>query len=83
KYFLIDASSIAESIGNPLLANVVLMGVASGMGLLPLSLENLEIGVKKVLREKFWDVNIKAVKLGFKEGQKIAPAKADTKGNNS
>lgn len=80
RHFLVEASSIAQNIGNPLLANMVLTGVAGGLRLLPLTLKDLEVGVRRVLKERFQDTNIKAIKLGYQEGQKMAFNKADIKG---
>ena len=76
-FYLVDASSLALEAGSPMSSNIVMAGFACGMGLLPLSLEELEVGIRKVLRKDLWDINVKALEVGYREGQRAARIKEE------
>lgn len=66
EYFGLNVAGISEYFfGTKLYANVVLLGIAFQRGLLPLSLENLEWGVRETMGSAA-DENIKAFHLGRK-----------------
>jgi indolepyruvate ferredoxin oxidoreductase len=65
-YFSVDVSSISEHFfGTKLYANVVMLGVAFQRGLLPLSLENIEWGLRETMGSAAAE-NLKAFHLGRK-----------------
>jgi indolepyruvate ferredoxin oxidoreductase len=66
EYFGLDVAGISEYFfGTKLYANVVMLGIAFQKGLLPLSLENIEWGLRETMGSAAGD-NIKALQLGRK-----------------
>ena len=66
EYFGLNVAGISEYFfGTKLYANVVMLGIAFQKGLLPLSLENLEWGLRETMGSAAAD-NIKALYLGRK-----------------
>ncbi len=61
--FLIPAQDIAENIGNPRVVNVVLLGLMASM--LDFDKENWLDALKKRLKPKFIDINLKAFESGY------------------
>ena len=64
KTWIIDATEEAKKMGNPIMANVILVGALVGSGLLPLDREAME----PVLLERFpkaLDINMKAFDRGI------------------
>ncbi|WP_456370520.1 indolepyruvate ferredoxin oxidoreductase subunit beta [Geoglobus sp.] len=61
---LINASEIAERLGNVQAANVVMAGALIGLGL-PLSLESVERAINEVMPERIRELNIRALREGF------------------
>jgi Pyruvate/2-oxoacid:ferredoxin oxidoreductase gamma subunit len=68
---ILDANQIAIEAGNILAANVVLIGTLAGINKIPLSKKILKETVKKFVPEKAIDVNMRAFKKGFNEGEKF------------
>ncbi len=62
KVILVDAAGIATQAGNPLAANIVLLGAASHI--LPLAAESLAEAVRRNVPPKTVQVNAKAFNLG-------------------
>jgi len=62
KVILVDATSIAAEAGNPLAANIVLLGAASHI--LPLAAESLAEAVRRNVPPKTVQINEKAFDLG-------------------
>jgi len=62
KVILVDATSIAAEAGNPLAANIVLLGAASHI--LPLAAESLAEAVRRNVPPKTVSINEKAFDLG-------------------
>jgi len=67
---LINASEIAERLGNIQAANVVMAGALIGLGL-PISIESVEMAIADVMPEKIRDLNVKALREGFAAGQRL------------
>jgi indolepyruvate ferredoxin oxidoreductase len=66
EYFGLNVAGISEHFfGTKLYANIVLLGIAFQRGLLPLSLENIEWGLRETMGSAA-DENIKAFHLGRK-----------------
>ena len=64
KKWVVDATDEAYKLGNPIMANVILVGALVGSGVLPLDREAME----PVLAERFGsnlDVNMKAFNRGI------------------
>lgn len=64
KTWVINATEEAQKLGDPIMANVILVGALVGSGVLPLDREIME----PVLRERFpkaLDINMKALDKGF------------------
>lgn len=60
---VLDAADIAEGIGNARTMNIVLLGtLVKAMGLLDIDWEAI---IKKTVKEKFVDINIKALEAGM------------------
>ncbi|MHA1519998.1 MAG: indolepyruvate ferredoxin oxidoreductase subunit beta [Promethearchaeota archaeon] len=66
----IDATNLAEQAGNIKTMNVVILGMASGSGKMPLQRETLENSIKKFVPAKALEVNRRAFELGFQQGKK-------------
>ena len=65
RVYPIDATKIAEDLGSPQSANIVILGAMAKVVKLPFDFKSLEEAVKDVLPERVWDVNIKALWAGF------------------
>ncbi|MHA1235365.1 MAG: indolepyruvate oxidoreductase subunit beta [Promethearchaeota archaeon] len=63
--YLIEATDIANEAGNPLTSNLVLLGALAKTEGFPLSLNQLEVVVPKVVPKKAIDANIKALLMGY------------------
>ena len=60
---VLDAAAIAEGLGNARTMNIVLLGVlVKAMGLVDIDWETI---IKKTVKEKFVDINIKALNAGM------------------
>ncbi len=60
---LIDADTICREIGSQKVLNMVLLGAAIRTGVLDFSLEEIEEVMKKILPEKFHEMNLKSTTL--------------------
>lgn len=70
----VSASEIAEKAGNALLANVVVVGVLLGYFPMPFQLELVEEVVREVMPEETVDLNLKALKMGYRVAKSIQPS---------
>ena len=71
KYFFIDGQDICQKeLNNNVVAGIFLLGYSAGKGWLPLAKDFLEKGIKNTIPERFYDLNLKALCLGFKYSQK-------------
>lgn len=68
--YLINASEIAEKLGNIQAANVVMAGALIGLGL-PVSLESVERAIQDVMPEKIRELNLRALREGHAAGEKL------------
>lgn len=65
--FLLPASEVSKKeVGNEVVSGVWLLGYAASHKYLPLPLQSLKDAVKKIMPEKYWDLNLKALDLGKK-----------------
>jgi indolepyruvate ferredoxin oxidoreductase, beta subunit len=63
KTYIINATEEAQKMGNPILANMILIGGLARTGLLPLTEQSLEAVIKQMF-PKAVDVNMKALQTG-------------------
>jgi indolepyruvate ferredoxin oxidoreductase beta subunit len=61
---VIDGDAICAEIGSPKVINVALIGAAAATGALGLTLDNIEDALRKSLRPKLVDMNVKALHAG-------------------
>jgi indolepyruvate ferredoxin oxidoreductase, beta subunit len=64
KTYIINATEEAQKMGNPILANMLLIGGLAKTGLLPLTEQSLEAVIKQMF-PKAVDVNMKALQTGM------------------
>ncbi len=62
-YFL-AATERALELGNPILANIILIGAAAAAGLLPITEEDLAKAITERISAQKVDINLKAFRLG-------------------
>ncbi|MDO4952936.1 MAG: indolepyruvate oxidoreductase subunit beta [Synergistaceae bacterium] len=65
---LVEGTPLALKAGNARSLNVVMIGAASGAGLLPFTEDEMRAALRKSVREKTLAVNEKAFDLGIEEG---------------
>ncbi len=61
----LDAAQLAEEAGNPITANMVMLGGAFGTGQIPIKTETLKAVIQAHFPTKLVPVNIKAFDLGY------------------
>ncbi len=64
KVWMIDATDEAMKLGNPILGNIIMIGAISGLGLLPIDIEDFMGAIRETFPAKVLDVNRKAFELG-------------------
>lgn len=64
KAYVVNATEEAQKMGNPILANMILIGALAKTGLLPLTEQSLEAVIKQMFPSAV-DVNIKALQAGM------------------
>jgi len=62
--WLIDATDEAMKLGNPILSNIIMIGAISGLGLLPVGLDDFMAVIRDTLPEKVAEVNRRAFEIG-------------------
>ena len=66
KSWIVDATGEAQKMGNPIIANVILVGVLLGIGLLPLDKEVVELELRERFpKTKAFETNMKALDKGI------------------
>ncbi|RLE61349.1 MAG: indolepyruvate oxidoreductase subunit beta [Thermoprotei archaeon] len=70
-YYFVDASSIARKLGNIRVTNVVMLGVALGLKLLPFEREQVVRVLRTYIPKKYLDINIRALDAGIVAGRDI------------
>lgn len=68
RMIVIDGEEICQKAGSSKVLNVALLGAAVGSGALGISLEEMEEAVKNQVKERFIELNKKALKLGYEAG---------------
>ena len=67
----IDANNLAREAGNLRTMNVVMLGVISGSGTLPIKVENIQEAIKLFVPKKVIEVNKLAFNLGLEKGRSL------------
>jgi indolepyruvate ferredoxin oxidoreductase, beta subunit len=62
--WMIDATDEALKLGNPILSNIIMIGAISGLGLLPVEMDDFVTVIGETFPKKLLDVNRKAFELG-------------------
>jgi indolepyruvate ferredoxin oxidoreductase, beta subunit len=65
KTYFIDATDKALELGNPILANIMLIGAVAGSGLLPITEEGLERAITDYMSADKVEINRTAFRLGI------------------
>ncbi|MBF0226553.1 MAG: indolepyruvate oxidoreductase subunit beta [Desulfobacterales bacterium] len=65
KLYWIEATSIAMELGNPIMANIVMLGAIIGTKILPVSSDDILQEIKENFPQNKWEVNEKAFIHGF------------------
>lgn len=61
----IDATKEAVTLGNPILSNIIMIGAVSGMGVLPVGIDEFNKVIRTMVPMKHLDVNIRAFEIGM------------------
>jgi len=65
KVHAIDAIEIASKLGNPMMANTVLLGALSAIEENPITSDSLKQAITGRLKERFIEINLKAFQIGM------------------
>ncbi len=68
--YAVPAAAMAEEIGLPQVANVVLLGAAMGTGLIPLEFETIRQTLSRTVPAEALDANLRALQKGFDVSRK-------------
>jgi indolepyruvate ferredoxin oxidoreductase beta subunit len=62
--FSLNATKLAEELGQPIIQNIIMLGILSAVPGLPLKNETLKRALKQQFKPQFYDLNLKAYELG-------------------
>jgi indolepyruvate ferredoxin oxidoreductase beta subunit len=65
-----DGNAVAESVGNPLSLNMVMLGALIGSGAIPIDTEAMKKVLSTSTKKAFLESNLKAFDMGMKEASK-------------
>ncbi len=65
KLVVVDTDRICSELGSSKIVNTVLLGTALGNGIPGISVENVEEAVRNTVKEKFVELNLKALRQGL------------------
>ena len=68
----LNANALAEEAGSAMAVNIVMLGALAQSGTLPLTRDHFVAALKKTIKKKLLDVNLKAFDLGFEAAAKVA-----------
>ncbi len=69
--YIIPASQLAMELGDIRMTNVVMIGALLGFNAIPLSRDIIEESIKKTLKPKLVDINLKALETGLNSVKKL------------
>jgi len=64
KAFFLEATDKAIELGNPILANIIMIGAVSGAGILAITEKELEKAIRENISQNRIDINLKAFIIG-------------------
>jgi len=67
KVIAFDGNAVAESVGNPLALNMVMLGALIGTGVVPVSVEQMKETMSVSTKKAFLESNLKAFDLGMQK----------------
>jgi indolepyruvate ferredoxin oxidoreductase, beta subunit len=67
----LNANALAEEAGSAMAVNIVMLGALAQSGILPLTRDHFLAALKKTIKKKLLDVNLKAFDLGFEAAGKM------------
>lgn len=62
--YIVDTDAVCAAAGSYKAANIALLGAAAQSGVLPFSIEEIESALRSLTREKYFETNQKALRLG-------------------
>jgi indolepyruvate ferredoxin oxidoreductase beta subunit len=68
----LNANALAEEAGSAMAVNIVMLGALAQSGILPLTRDHFLAALKKTIKKKLLEVNLKAFDLGFEAAGKMA-----------
>jgi indolepyruvate ferredoxin oxidoreductase beta subunit len=68
----LNANALAEEAGSSMAVNIVMLGALAQSGILPLTRDHFLAALKKTIKKKLLQVNLKAFDLGFEAAAKLA-----------
>jgi indolepyruvate ferredoxin oxidoreductase beta subunit len=68
----LNANALAEEAGSAMAVNIVMLGALAQSGILPLTRDHFLAALKKTIKKKLLDVNLKAFDLGYEAAAKMA-----------
>lgn len=60
----IDATEAALTLGNAILANIIMLGAIQGLGVLPIDEDDFRSAISERINERQLDINVKAYEIG-------------------
>ena len=72
KTCVVDADEICKPFGSSKFFNIIILGVATGAGLLGISKDSMILEIEQKVKAKFVDINKKAFAAGIKVGEEYA-----------
>jgi len=63
--WFVKATDTALQLGNPILGNMVILGVVAGLDVLPIGEEDFEWGISRIFSEDKVALNVKALEMGI------------------
>lgn len=66
----VDSEKLCKSFGSSKFFNIIILGIASGLGVLGINKDTLLLEIEKKVPEKYVEANKKAFLMGYEEGEK-------------
>ncbi len=67
--YVVDSQEVCREFGSPKFFNIIILGMACGLGVLGLDRDLLLLEIEKKVKAKFVEVNKKAFEAGYKSGE--------------
>jgi len=74
KMIALDGNAIAESVGNPLSLNMVMLGALIGSGTIPIGAEEMKKILSTSTKKAFLESNLKAFDMGMEKAIEVSSA---------